>query len=364
MKQNLYKGILISIIITILSLDYFFVLGWVSLERYKMFIIIVNCLFSIFVTTFIHGLGHQILLIILGMKSSVFSCYPVLLIRKNNKWFININFKIDTDIVGFIIPNIHVIRDLHDYNSNLRKIALATLAGPITSILLGIVCLIFPTNIVEIILLKKILGITSLFLAMLSLIYGDGSIFLLLLTNKNYVLKSLMSFNNYSSNYFSNNYLYKVAEDCFEEIDLKNIDEKALLQFEIQSYLIYNSVLNNNNNYPQILKKNIENFSNVEIELENLKPGIILYIHTVILYLTSVEKNFDLANKIYNLYFLEHEKIPNDSYLLQRSRYFLGHLMSLEQIINMLDNYFEFTISENYSLIEKKLITQFSRVNN
>lgn len=357
LKQNVYKGILVFVIIIILSLDHFFVLGWVSVGKYKIFIIIVNCLFSIFIATFIHELGHQIISIFLGMKSYVFSCYPFILIRKNNKWCINIHFKNNTDILGFIIPNIPVIRDLHDYNLNLRKIVLATLAGPIASILLGIVCLLFPTNIVEIILLKKILGITSLFLSMVSLIYGDGPMFLLLLTNKNYALKSLMSFNNNSSNYFSNNYLYKVAEVNCGKINFKNIDEITLVQFEIQSYLIYNSVLNNNYNYPEILKKNIENFIKVEIELENLKPEIVLYIHTVIIYLTLVENNFDLANKLYNVYLFKHEKILNDNYFMQRSRYFLGYLISLEQIMDLLDNCFEYAISENYNLIEKKLIT-------
>jgi hypothetical protein len=360
MKKILNKGILVTAFLMIFIFDYCFLKNRVSIDNYKIFFVIINIIFSLFIITFIHELGHQIIAIILEMKSSVLVCYPFVLTRKNSNWFVDIDFKNTFDSVGFIIPNIPVIRDLEEYNLNLRKIALAVLVGPITSFLFLIVCLIFPINTVGVILIKEIFVITSLLLVMTSLIYGDGRMFLLLLINKDYALKSLMSFNNHSSNYFSNNYLYNIAKERSEEIDFENIDKDTLFQFEIQSYLIYNFIINCNDNYTEILKKNIESLLNTEVELERLKPEIILYIHTAIIYLISITKDINSADKLYKMYFLKHEKILKDNYLAQRSKYFLGYITSLDEIINMIDHCFEYSISENYSSIEKKLLNQLS----
>ncbi len=361
MKKTIKTTIIITLLFIIFFIDYYFLSNNASTNNCVLNIIflIVNSLFSLFIITLIHEMSHQIVAIILGMGSSIFVCYPFILSKERNRWRVSINFRNIVESLGFIIPNIPIIKDKEDYKLNLIKVAISTIIGPISSILFLIFCLIIPVYSVNFSYFIKIFIVTSLILVISSLFYDDGLMFILLLINKEYAIKTLMSMNNCSSNYFHNGYLYEIANNECSEIDFNNINKSGNYQFEIQSYVIYNHIIHGRVLYSEIINKNIESLMNSKIELNSLKSEIILYIHTAIIYLTVIRRDYDSGQELYGKYFREYEEMLKNHYLTQRTRYFLGYINSYNRILDMLENSFEYKINENKINVEKQLLYMY-----
>jgi len=183
--------------------------------------------------------------------------------------------------------------------------------------------------------------------------------FLLLLKNEKYAMNIFMSFNHYSNNYFSNDYLYVIAKERCEKINFQIIDENVLTEIQIQGNIIENSIIKGNCINNEVVKKNIETFLDVYHKLDIIYEEVICYIHLIIMYLIVIEKDFNSADKLYKYYFLEYENLDNANYLLERTKYFLGYSIPLEKIIYLLENSIEYYISENYINIEKKILNSY-----
>ncbi len=358
MKKIQNSTIIIVFFFVIFLINFYFLNNKVSINNrvLNIILLILNCVFCLFIVTLIHELSHQIVAIILGMNLSIFVSYPFIISKRRERWKININFGNKFKYLGFIIPNIALIKDKEDYSLNVMKVAITTIAGPISSLLFLILCSLIPVYSGNFASIIRIFIIISLLLVVSSLFYGDGPMFLLLLINKEYAIKSLLSMNNYSSNYFRNLYLYEYANNKCEEIDIKNENQNRSYQFEIQSYIIYNHILHGMVIHNETVKKNIEWLLCSEIELNKLKPEIILYIHTVIVYLAVIKKDYNSGKELYSKNFLQYEEILKNHYLTQRTRYFLGYIDSFDRIIDILENCFEYKISENKINIEKELL--------
>ena len=359
MKNIIFKSIVfISIIIAILT-NYIFITNKVEVEPYKLYFTICNIAICLFIIILIHELGHQVIAVILGISSCVFFAYPFLIIKRNNRWDIKINMRHLFQYSGFIIPKVPVIRNFREYNIVIKKIAISTIFGPIVSIIFGMIGFVFTTNIELLILIKNIFCVTSLVIGMYTLFFGDGPMFLLLSKNENYAMNIFMTFNHYSNNYFSNDYLYVIAKERCKKINFEIIDENVLTEIQIQGNIIENSIIKGNCIDNEVVKKNIETFLDVYHKLDIIYEEVICYIHLIIMYLIVIEKDFNSANKLYNYYFLEYEDLKNGNYLVERTKYFLGYSISLEKIIYMLENSIEYYISENYINIEKKILNSY-----
>ncbi|MHC1685322.1 MAG: hypothetical protein AB6733_20685 [Clostridiaceae bacterium] len=173
MKANLYKILKIICIFLMLVVSNFCFLAY-KVGYYKAMVIFITIIFGWFVVIIIHELGHQIIAVILNVTSPILFAYPVSMIKKNNKWFVNINFKFSLFATGFIIPNIPHIKDSQGYEDAVKRLVKVTLAGPALSLLFGALCLIINITGLEMMLIKNTIGALSLILGLLCLIFGDG----------------------------------------------------------------------------------------------------------------------------------------------------------------------------------------------
>ncbi|MBL4931802.1 hypothetical protein [Clostridium paridis] len=361
MKNLVYKILaFISIIMTFL-INYIFIYDKIEVESYKLYFIIYNFIICLFIAILIHELGHQLISVILGINSSVLYIFPFLMVKNNSRWDISVNIKYMLQYGGFNIPNIPIVRNNKEYDVVVKKIAISTIFGPIASIMVAGACSFFQTNIDLLILIRNIFCITSLFIGVYNLFFGDGQMFFSLLKNEKNTINILMSFNHYSNNYSNNDYLYIVAKKKCEEINLELIDKNELIQIEIQCNIIENSIIKNKFINNEVVKKNIKNLIYLYYKLDIIHKEIIYYIHLVIIYLLVIEKDFNSANKLYKHYFLEYENSDDTNYLLERTKYFLGYPISLEKIMHILENNMEHYINENYINVEKNILKSYCK---
>lgn len=322
-------------------------------NQYNLFVISISMLLSLFLSNLIHELAHQIVAIILNMKSNVVYVYPVNLIKKLEGWNIYLGFKIKFNSLGFIIPNLSLINEELQYKNLMKKMCAIAIIGPIASFTLGLICFFIKANILEFIIFKKVLIITSLSIGFLTL-FGDGKMAILLLKDNIYRIKTILEFNSYSLNYFENKYIYDKANKYCEYINWVSISEKDVLQIELQSNLLYYSTAIDKKNLNEIVKENIKNIYINRNKIEKITPQMTQYIYNIIFYLIVVENN---SNDSCELFLFYKDKMKKEEYLRQRSQYLIDpHRKRLESVLKELKMDLRYFISESYTDIEQNIL--------
>lgn len=208
----------------------------------------------------------------------------------------------------------------------------------------------------ELIFIKNIIGSLSLILGLLCLIFGDGLVALLLIKNKKFRLKTILAFNNCSYNYNKNSFLYDIARESCNAIDFTAVNKEQLYETEIQYNLICNYIIEGETEYPDVVNINIEKLISDKGKVKILFKELVEYIHIVIIYLILVKKDYSLAKELFEFCLSKENKLKQDHYLMKRSKYFLGYDVSLQDIMDELDNNSQYAISESYYNLQKNII--------